>query len=42
LALFVFTIISSIFLYPVILLLFVQLKNLVRNKTTYETIRGPS
>jgi len=39
--LFTITFLTSLFIFPVFMLLLVQLKNLLKNKTTYETIRGP-
>jgi hypothetical protein len=34
--------VSALFIFPVLMLLAVQVKNLLRNKTTYETIRSPA
>lgn len=33
--------IASLFIFPVITLFIVQIKNLLKNKTTFETVRGP-
>lgn len=34
--------VTSIFIFPVFMLLLVQIKNLLMNKTTFENIRGPT
>lgn len=33
---------SSLFIFPVVTLFAVQIKNLLKNRTTFETIRGPA
>lgn len=41
-SLFVINFVTSLFIFPVLALFIVQIKNLLKNKTTYEFMKGPA